>query len=51
VVRPIDLASDDSIPSFRVASAHITYSGKGAINDANAQSWLARFFNSPWAPF
>jgi len=51
VVRPIDLAADDSIPSFRVASAHITYSGRGAINDANAQSWLARFFNSPWAPF
>src|SRR5580693_9074378 len=51
VVRPIDLASDDSIPSYRVASAHITYSGKGAIADANAQSWLARFFNSPWAPF
>jgi flagellar L-ring protein FlgH len=51
VVRPIDLASDDSIPSYRVASAHITYSGKGAIADANAQSWLSRFFNSPWAPF
>ncbi|HVN46019.1 MAG TPA: flagellar basal body L-ring protein FlgH [Steroidobacteraceae bacterium] len=51
VIRPIDLASDDSIPSYRVASAHITYSGKGAIADANAQSWLARFFNSPWMPF
>ncbi|HWZ64800.1 MAG TPA: flagellar basal body L-ring protein FlgH [Steroidobacteraceae bacterium] len=51
VIRPIDLASDDSIPSFRVASAKITYNGKGAINDANAQSWLSRFFNSPWVPF
>jgi flagellar L-ring protein FlgH len=51
VVRPIDLAADDSIPSYRVANAHISYSGKGAINDANAQSWLSRFFNSPWAPF
>jgi len=51
VVRPIDLASDNSIPSYRVASAKITYSGKGAINDANTQSWLARLFNSPWAPF
>ena len=51
VIRPIDLASDDSIPSYRVASAKITYNGKGAINDANAQSWLSRFFNSPWAPF
>jgi flagellar L-ring protein FlgH len=51
VIRPIDLAADDSIPSYRVASAHITYSGKGAIADANTQSWLSRFFNSPWAPF
>jgi flagellar L-ring protein FlgH len=51
VIRPIDLAADDSIPSYRVASAHITYNGKGAIADANAQGWLSRFFNSPWAPF
>ena len=51
VIRPIDLASDNSVPSFRVASAGITYDGKGAIADANAQSWLARFFNSPWVPF
>jgi len=51
IIRPIDLAADDSIPSYRVASARISYSGKGAVNDANAQSWLSRFFNSPWAPF
>jgi len=51
VIRPIDLASDDSIPSYRVASAQITYNGRGAIADANAQSWLSRFFNSPWVPF
>lgn len=51
VIRPIDLAADDSIPSFRVASAKITYNGKGAIADANTQSWLSRFFNSPWMPF
>ncbi|HLJ37285.1 MAG TPA: flagellar basal body L-ring protein FlgH [Steroidobacteraceae bacterium] len=51
VIRPIDLASDDSIPSYRVASAKITYNGRGAIADANSQSWLSRFFNSPWVPF
>ena len=51
VIRPIDLAADNSVPSFRVASARITYNGKGAIADANAQSWLSRFFNSPWMPF
>jgi flagellar L-ring protein precursor FlgH len=51
VIRPIDLTSDNSVPSYRVASAKITYNGKGAIADANAQSWLSRFFNSPWVPF
>jgi flagellar L-ring protein precursor FlgH len=51
VIRPIDLAPDNSIPSSRVANARISYGGKGAIADANAQGWLSRFFNSPWTPF
>ncbi|HZO23691.1 MAG TPA: flagellar basal body L-ring protein FlgH [Steroidobacteraceae bacterium] len=51
VIRPIDLAPDNSIPSQRVASAKISYGGKGALADANAQGWLSRFFNSPWTPF
>jgi len=51
VIRPIDLSADNSIPSYRVANARISYSGKGAIADANAQSWLSRLFNSPWLPF
>jgi flagellar L-ring protein FlgH len=51
VVRPIDLAPDNSIPSLKVANANISYGGKGALADANAQGWLSRFFNSPWTPF
>ena len=51
VIRPIDLAPDNSIPSSRVANARISYGGKGAINDANTAGWLSRFFNSPWTPF
>jgi flagellar L-ring protein precursor FlgH len=51
VIRPIDLAPDNSIPSQRVASAKISYGGKGALSDSNAQGWLSRFFNSPWSPF
>ncbi|HUI61175.1 MAG TPA: flagellar basal body L-ring protein FlgH [Steroidobacteraceae bacterium] len=51
VIRPIDLAPDNSIPSLKVASAKISYGGKGALADANAQGWLSRFFNSPWTPF
>ena len=51
VIRPIDLAPDNSIPSSKVANANISYGGKGALADANAQGWLSRFFNSPWTPF
>jgi flagellar L-ring protein FlgH len=51
VIRPIDLAPDNSIPSSKVANARISYGGKGAINDANTAGWLSRFFNSPWTPF
>ncbi len=51
VIRPIDLAADNSVSSSKVASARISYGGKGAINDANSQGWLSRFFNSSWTPF
>jgi flagellar L-ring protein FlgH len=51
IVRPIDLSANDTIPSYRVADAHISYVGKGALADANKQSWLSRLFNSPWMPF
>jgi flagellar L-ring protein FlgH len=51
IIRPIDLASDNSIASSQVAAAKISYGGKGALADANAQGWLSRFFNSPWTPF
>ncbi len=51
VIRPIDLAPDNSIPSLKVADAKISYDGRGALADANAQGWLSRFFNSPWTPF
>jgi flagellar L-ring protein FlgH len=51
VIRPIDLAPDNSIASYKVAGARISYGGKGALADVNAQGWLSRFFNSPWSPF
>jgi len=51
VIRPVDLAPDNTISSSRVANARITYGGKGALNDANTAGWLSRFFNAPWTPF
>jgi len=38
------------VPSYLVADARITYSGKGQLAEANQQGWLSRFFMSPWFP-
>ncbi|MDY6941659.1 MAG: flagellar basal body L-ring protein FlgH [Pseudomonadota bacterium] len=51
IIRPTDIAPDNTVPSTKVADARITYSGRGALADANAQGWAARFFNSPVWPF
>ncbi len=51
IIRPIDIAPDNSLPSSKVADASISYGGQGALADANSKGWLARFFDSPWTPF
>ena len=51
IVRPTDIAPDNSVPSSRVAEAKISYVGRGALADSNAQGWLSRILNSAWWPF
>jgi len=50
-VRPIDVLANNTVSSDKVANARVSYKGRGALADANAQGWLSRFFNSPWFPF
>lgn len=50
VVRPADVARDNTVLSTRVANARIQYGGQGAINDANTRGWLGQFFSSPFFP-
>jgi flagellar L-ring protein precursor FlgH len=50
VIRPVDILPDNSIPSYKVADANITYGGQGALADANRPGLLSRFFNSKWNP-
>ncbi len=50
VVRASDIANDNSVTSDRIADARISYNGRGAIDAANKQGWLARFFASPVFP-
>jgi flagellar L-ring protein FlgH len=51
VIRPVDIAPDNTIPSTEVADARIAYGQHGALNDANAPGLLSRFFNFSWLPF
>jgi flagellar L-ring protein precursor FlgH len=51
IIRPIDISSDNTIPSTEVADARIAYGQHGALNDANAPGLLSRFFNFSWLPF
>ncbi len=51
LVRPEDIAPDNTVQSTRLADARISYSGTGEVHDANAMGWLAKFFISPIWPF
>lgn len=51
IVRPVDIGTANTVSSDRVANARIRYAGSGAVADANAMGWLARFFNSVLFPF
>lgn len=48
IVRPVDIGPDNSVPSFKVADARITYSGSGTLADANRPGLLTRFFMKLW---
>jgi flagellar L-ring protein precursor FlgH len=51
IVRPSDIAPDNSVVSWKVADAYIAYGGQGTIANSNKPGFLYRFFNSPYTPF
>lgn len=51
IVRPSDIAPDNSVVSWKVADAYIAYGGQGTVANASKPGWLFRFFNSPKTPF
>jgi flagellar L-ring protein FlgH len=48
VIRPIDIAYDNSIPSTYVANFQIYYLGRGVETSFSNQGWLSRFWNHVW---
>lgn len=50
VIRPQDIAQDDSISSGSIADAEIEFAGRGDLTQTQRQGWLARLLNEI-APF
>ena len=51
IVRPSDIAPDNTVVSWKVADAYISYGGSGTVANASKPGLLYRFFNSPLTPF
>ena len=51
IVRPIDIADDNSISSTLIADARIAYSGRGVLDAANRMGFVQRFLSSILHPF
>ncbi len=51
VIRPQDVAPDNTLASSKLADAQIAYSGEGFLAETNEQGWLGQFLNSKWWPF
>ena len=51
IVRPADISTRNVVPSYKLADANISYNGRGFVAASNQMGWLARFFNSGWAPY
>ncbi len=50
VVRPKDIAADNSISSTQIADAKVILTGVGVIGEKQSPGWLARIFDIVW-PF
>ena len=51
IIRPNDIEPDNSLQSYRIADAQITYSSKGVLAAANRMGPISRFFNSIFHPY
>lgn len=50
IVRRIDIAEDNTVPSSRIADAEIEYTGRGDVSDTQRRGWLGRALSKIW-PF
>jgi len=51
IVRPIDIDTNNSLSSSKLADATIMYTGEGALADSAKVGWLGRILLHPLFPF
>lgn len=51
IIRPFDIAPDNSVASTKIADAEISYSSKGVLAAANRMGLISRFFHSILHPY
>lgn len=51
LIRAEDITPDNTIMSTQIASAKITYGGRGLLADSNRAGWFTRLLNGPLWPF
>ena len=51
IIRPQDIAPDNTVESTRVADVRVIYSGDGPISEANKMGVLGRFFQGRTWPY
>jgi len=45
IVRPSDILADNSVLSYNISDAEITFEGNGIIQNAQKPGWLTKFFH------
>ena len=50
VTRPIDVDTDNSVSSSKLADVELEYTGRGVLSDNDHQGWLSRILGWAW-PF
>lgn len=50
IVRPVDITAANTVSSYKILNARISYTGKGSISDKQRPGWAMRVIDNIW-PF